>query len=77
MIGTISALRPELNAQQEAFLGRLLLLHDVPADEVEIELIETDRQVQEVELILPPGCRSVAEMHDRIERLIWVPGCGD
>jgi hypothetical protein len=77
MIGTISALKPELNAQQEAFLGRLLLLHDVHADDVEIELVETDRQVQEVELILPPGCRSVAEMHDRIERLIWVPGCGD
>lgn len=77
MIGAISALKPELNVQQEAFLGRLLSLHDVHADDVEIELIETDRQISEIELILPPGCRSVAEMHDRIERLIWVPGCGD
>jgi hypothetical protein len=77
MIGTISTLRPELNEQQEAFLDRLLLIHDVPADDVEIELVEADRQVQDVELILPPGCRSVAQMQDRLERFIWFPGCGD
>jgi hypothetical protein len=51
MIGTISTLRTELNERQEAFLDRLLAVHDVPDDDVEIELIETDRQVQEIELI--------------------------
>jgi hypothetical protein len=77
MMGAISALRPQLNAKQEAFLDRLLAQHGAHGDDVEIELIEADRQVQDIELILPPGCRSVAEMHERIERLIWVPGCGD
>jgi predicted secreted Zn-dependent protease len=74
MIGAVSQLQHELSAQQRRFMAQLLADHDVHADDVEIELVEVEQSVQGVELILPPGCRTIRDMHDRIEqRLIWVP----
>ncbi len=74
MIGAVSELQQELSPQQRQFMAKLLREHDVHADDIEIELVEVEQAVDGVELILPPGCRTIREMHDRIEqRLIWVP----
>jgi hypothetical protein len=74
MIASVSELQHELSPQQRRFMAQLLRSHDVHADDVEIELVEVEQSVQGVELILPPGCRTIRDMHDRIEqRLIWVP----
>jgi hypothetical protein len=74
MIASVSELQHELSPQQRRFMAQLLMEHDVHADDVEIELVEVEQSVQGVELILPPGCRTIRDMHDRIEqRLIWVP----
>jgi hypothetical protein len=73
MIGAVSQLQHELSPQQRQFMAQLLRDHDAHADDVEIELVEVEKSVQGVELILPPGCRTIGEMHDRIDRLIWVP----
>ncbi len=74
MIGAVSQLKHELSPQQCQFMAQLMREHDVHADDVEIELVEVEQAVERVELILPPGCRTIREMHDRIEqRLIWVP----
>ena len=74
MIGAVSQLQDELSPQQRQFMAQLLADQDVHPDDVEIELVEVEQAVEGVELILPPGCRTIREMHDRIEqRLIWVP----
>jgi hypothetical protein len=74
MIASVSELQNDLSPQQRRFMARLLVEHDVHANDVEVELVEVERSVQGVELILPPGCRTIRQMHDRIEqRLIWVP----
>jgi hypothetical protein len=72
-------LTQSLTPAQEAFLGELLRSHDLPQEameELEVEFCQPE--VAGIELILPPGCRSVEDMHRKIEKnLIWVPGCGD
>lgn len=74
MIGSVSQLQHELSPQQRQFMAQLLRENDAHADDVEIELVEVEQSVQGVELILPPGCRTIGDMHDRIEqRLIWIP----